>query len=192
MAGSQRDRKSFRRMGQKMISAFFLGVKQYWKLFAMAFFILWSVLMIGAGVKIERGRWEKAEALRLKIEADQRVIITEIVRKKEASHAVDVSVIDADGLKKIKDLDDEKNRRITELLATNQRLSVRLKAKPSSGVCETGSGASLDHGETRAELHDDVTRFLVGRSSKCDEITVQLEAAQKLLEADREAVNGSL
>lgn len=177
-----------------MISALVAGIKQYWVLFAIGLFLLWSALMIGTGVKIERGRWEKAEALRLKNEADQRVIVTELVRGKEATHAVNFSEIDEAGLKKIKDLNDEKDRRINELLANNQRLSVQLKASPksSSGVCEAGSGSCLDQGATRAELHEDDARFFIGQSSKCDETAVRLNAAIKLLEADREAVNGHL
>lgn len=109
-------------------------------------------------------------------------------RAQEKRHTEAMAAKDAQHQKDLENVKNTKNSVIADLRSNN--LKLRIPVTGTGQTCgdhtaETGTGTGINNGETRAELSQEASEFLIGLTSECDEVAIQLTAAQAIIIEDR-------
>lgn len=143
------------------------------------------------GEKAEKSLWLSRANIELTYANNKITELQEKYRKQEQLNTQAMADKDAQLLKELQNVKSTKNTIIADLRANNLKLRIPIIASTSQTcgniTTETSASTSISHGETRAELSQEASEFLVNFASECDEVALQLTAAQDIIAADRVA-----
>jgi hypothetical protein len=150
---------------------------------------LYGQKQFSLGEKAEKALWLSRANTELTDANNKITELQEKYRKQEQLNTQAMADKDAQLLKELQNVKSTKNTIIADLRANNLKLRIPITATTSQTcgniTTETSASTSISHGETRAELSQEASEFLVNLASECDEVALQLTAAQDIITADR-------
>lgn len=145
---------------------------------------------LDTGETKQDAKWQARENVELNAANAKIMELTTKARATEAQAAIDQSAISESYEGKLKNVQDDKDKFVSDVRAG--RIVLRIPAR-ASAARSAGSGASSQtatstskcDGEARGELPREVTEFLYGEAGRADSIVEQLTACQALVRRDR-------
>jgi|GEM_PF-1559074 len=152
---------------------------------------LYGQKQFSLGEKAEKALWLSRANTELTAANNKITELQEKYRKQEQLNTQAMADKDAQLLKELQNVKSTKNTIISDLRANNLKLRIPITASTSQTcgniTTETSASTIISHGETRAELSQEASEFLINFASECDEVAIQLTAAQDIITADRVA-----
>jgi hypothetical protein len=111
-------------------------------------------------------------------------------------HLAEVAAIDAEGQRKLREVDGAKDRFVSDVVAGRIRLFQPDRVSSCGGDRPDGAARAapgVDHGAGGSQLRDEtaLSLFLIGEAARADKVVVKLTACQRELLADRKACNAT-
>lgn len=144
---------------------------------------------VDTGETKQDAKWQARENTELKTANAKILELTTKVRADEAKAATDQAAISEDYEGKLKNVQDDKDKFVSDVRAGRivLRIPQPAAAKRAGGGASSQAAASPGQcdGEARGELPREVTEFLYGEAGRADSIVEQLTACQALVKRDR-------
>ena len=139
------------------------------------------------GVATTTDRYELKLAEQAKANADALASAHFKARVQEMAAAVQLADIDAKHQQELKDAQTRTERTIAELRAGNIRLRDELASAECAlaGVSDIATGTGQRDAACTGGLRPEHAEFLIRFADRADEVTMQLQAAQDVIRADR-------
>lgn len=140
------------------------------------------------GETTERAAWLQRENSALAAANEQIKVLEEAARASERAHALALAGVSQKYQEDLQHGKAENDRVIADLRRGALRLRIPATcpdAARDGGAAAPGASPGGRDGETRAELSDAASEFLVGFASECDAVVLQLTAGQAVIAADR-------
>ena len=144
---------------------------------------------VDTGETEQDAKWQERENVELKTANAKILELTTKARADEAKAAIAQAAISEDYEGKLKNVQDDKDKFVSDVRAGRivLRIPQPAAAKRAGGGASSQAAASPGQcdGEARGELPREVTEFLYGEAGRADSIVEQLTACQALVKRDR-------